>query len=105
MKYVHGEKALLVAIGEMAIKDYKFYIRRHNRLVKAKRMQENKRKLYLYHNAAKMRDVEYFFIDDPYDMFSKGVGEKAINKLRKDNGYIPCEIISDADYVYLSKNS
>ena len=93
---------LIVAIGEMAIKDYIYAIRKHNRLVAER--QDIATRISLYRCELKMRSIAEFFTKDPYDIFRHRGGEKIIKELREIYEYKPCELLTNEEFNILVKN-
>ena len=93
---------LIVAIGEMAIKDYIYAIRKHNRL--AAERQDISTRLALYRCEMKMQSIAAFFTKDPYDIFQHHGGEEIIKKLREIYKYKPCVLLTNEEFNILMKN-
>ena len=96
-----GIEDLMVAIGEMAIKDYTRSLKKYIRISRACDGLEQKVKLYRADYS--MREAASFFLKDPYDIFPNGGGTQIIARLEKRYGYAPAKVPTRDEYKEIIK--
>ena len=93
---------LMVAIGERAIKDYEYAMRKYMRIAKWRPSKERSAKLFRVNH--RMNEASYFFLKDPYDIFPNGGGKQIIALLQKKNGFVPVTIPTKEEYDKIMKS-
>lgn len=96
-----GVDRLIVAIGERAAADYVYALHRYNKIVKMPKGA--RRSVFLFRAAHRMREAAYFFLKDPYFIFTHGGGENIIKHLNKKYRFVPVKIPTREEYEELVK--
>lgn len=93
---------LIVAVGEMAIKDFVQAMQKYNRLARERKSLTRSAKLFRADK--RMQEAARFFLNDPYDIFPNGGGKQIIALLKKKHRFAPVEIPTKEEYEEIMKS-